>query len=168
MLRPLKFTVLILLLGLYSCNTSSKKADTKFQDEALLNALLSGEKDLGSSEFNEAKIRQLNYQKANNLDRTNGVVLSKDFLSSGVNGFTEAGINLPSDTSNYSRWDFLVVYPGMAIEGEETRLEPAVFYYKGGLDQNGNFVPVGNPVTVPVLTGGGGDGKSNRSTPPPQ
>lgn len=167
MLRPLNLVALALVLGLSGCEKCENE-ESKFQDEELLNSLKNGEKDFGSEEINTAKIRQLNYQKENNLDRTNGVVLSKMFLTSRVNGFTEAGINLPADTSNYALWDFLVVYPGLAKEGTSSRLEPSIFYYKGGLDEKGDFIPVGNPVTVPEMTGGGGEGKANSSTPPPQ
>ncbi|MCP9769301.1 hypothetical protein EGI22_15415, partial [Lacihabitans sp. LS3-19] len=117
-----------------SCNKegSNSKNLESFKYQSRLDSLLNGTKDFGNDEINNGVIRQLQYQKKFKVDEKNGVVLPKSLLNQSINGFTELGIVLPQDTSNYSKWDFLVVYPGLSInESNEEKLEPVVFYYKG-------------------------------------
>ncbi|MGR3812196.1 hypothetical protein [Jiulongibacter sp. NS-SX5] len=157
----------VVLIGMAVALSSCCKTEKRFKGQALLDSLNAGTKDYGSPEVNQAKIRQLNYQKEFNLGEDNGVVIQKDFLTSGVNGFTEDGINMPLDSSNYDRWDFLVVYPGLEIRGEEKALKPVVLYYKGELNGRGILTPSGDPVLVPGPGGGGGPGHPHNTTPPP-
>ncbi len=168
-------TILVsLLIGgfiSYSCQKpeNSHSDSNNFQYQAKLDSLISGQKDLGDKEINAALIRQLQYQKKMKVGETNGVVIPKSLLTQSINGFTELGIVLPKDTSNFSKWDFLVIYPGLEINSEkEEKLEPVVFYYKGGLNSSGELTPIGIPVNgLKFLGGGGGDGVKPKPSPPP-
>lgn len=158
MRKIINFSTLILLVSMFACKSN-------FQDQILLDDLKNGTVDYGSKPVNDAKIRQLNYQKEYNLNKTNGVVITKDFITASLNGFNENGLNYPTDSSNYDKWDFMVVYPGMDEVGT---LEPSVFFYKGAKNNNGKLEPTGNPVINLTYPGGGGGlGNSNSPTPPP-
>ncbi|SOE20447.1 hypothetical protein SAMN06298216_0938 [Spirosomataceae bacterium TFI 002] len=158
MRKFISFSTLLMLISILGCQSN-------FDDQAILDDLKSGAKDYGSKEINDARIRQLSYQKKFNLNRTNGVVISKDFVTASLNGFNENGLNYPIDSSNYNKWDFMVVYPGVDESGT---LEPSIFFYKGADNGSGKLEPTGDP--VPNITfpgGGGGLGNSNSPTPPP-
>lgn len=160
----------ITTLAIYSCkNTDESKNTSVFMHQSHLDSLIAGQIDYGSQEINEGFINMLNFQKKHNCGDANGVVIPKSQVAQAINGFTESGINLPADSTNYVKWDFLVVYPGLAInsQGEEMP-KPAVFYYKGGIGANGDFIPMGKPVLdIKFIGGGGGPGDSVKSTPPP-
>lgn len=142
--------------------------ETPFEDQSVLDSLKNGTLDLGSVEINDAMIRKLQYQKIKKSGKTNGVVINKEFLTTSVNGFTQSGVNYPEDSSNYTKWDFLVVYPGIEInQNGQEKLEPAFFFYKGS-EIDGKFLPTGNPVLdVSFPGGGGGPTVPGAATPPP-
>lgn len=172
--KLLKFVAFMCLAGAFSCKekespVSSLNYSGTFPEQGKLDSLKSGLINLGTKELNDDVIRQLQYQKKAYSNNTNGVVIAKSFLTQSVNGFSESGINIPIDTSNYSKWDFLVVYPGLAIsENGEEKLDPCVYFYKGGMNSEGKFVPVGKPLSnIKFLGGGGGDGVVKLPTPPP-
>lgn len=166
--------ILICLFGgltfFFSCKKHEKQSISEtFEYQAKLDSLLNKTKDIGSMELNDALIRELQYQKKMKVGESNGIVIPKSILLQAINGFSESGINIPSDTSNYSKWDFLVVFPGLEInEVKDEKLNPVVYYYKGGMDKNGNFIPIGKPVTgLKFIGGGGGDGVRPTQNPPP-
>ncbi len=169
--KMILFSIVTGVSLLFSCKKTEthESEDVNFAHQAKLDSLINGTKNLGSKDLNEALIRQLQYQKKMKLGDNFGVVIPKRILTESINGFSEMGINIPKDTSNYSMWDFLVVYSGLALnESNEEKLDPVVFFYKGGLDASGSFVPVGNPISgIKFSGGGGGDGVLPRPTPPP-
>ncbi len=113
-------------------------------------------------------IKIFQYRKKFDLGENAGMYISKDMFTSAINGFTVKGINLPLDKSNYDKWDFVVCQMGLDIlkNGNEV-VVPVVLFYKGGLDGNGKYVPVGDPIDVDMPKGGGGDGKASGTSPPP-
>lgn len=162
--RPISLTFLTLTF-LCSFLLGCEKT---FEDQATLDSLLNGSMNLGSTEVNDAMIRKLQYQKIKKSGKTNGVVIPKDMLTTAVNGFSIAGINYPLDSSNFDKWDFLVVYPGIKLEGGVEVMDPAIFFYKGS-NISGQFIPEGQPVTdISFPGGGGGPGGGGFSTPPPR
>lgn len=155
----------LISISIFFLSVSIMSCQSNFKDQATIDSIVSGDLDYGSDEVNKAKIRQLQYQKENNLGRTNGVVIAKDFITASLNGFDQDGLNYPTDSMNYDKWDFMVVYPGQDKNGT---LEPSIFFYQGAKDENGDFRPTGKPVTdVKMPGGGGGWGNSNSPTPPP-
>lgn len=167
------FLTAILLMGVFVIFSCKEKQNTQqpetFESQGKLDSLISGQLNFGSEDVNKAFIRVLNFQKKFMTGKSNGVVIPKSMITQAVNGFNENGINLPADSSNYSKWDFIVIYPGLEIndQGEE-KTEPSVFFYKGIQDSNGNLIPSGNPVLeIKFKGGGGGPGDSVKSTPPP-
>jgi hypothetical protein len=157
-------------IAFYSCKSNNESvALVEFKHQAHLDSLIAGQIDYGSSEVNESFINMLNFQKKHNCGEANGTVIPKSQLAQALNGFTESGINLPLDSSNYVKWDFLVVYPGISInaQGEESP-KPAVFYYKGTIGPNGDLIPSGKPILdIKFIGGGGGPGDGAKATPPP-
>jgi hypothetical protein len=162
---------LLSISGIWACkNGDNAQNDPPFAFEAHLDSLKNGSINYGSQDANQAAIRLLNFQKKFKTGEQVGTVIPKSYLTQAVNGFTGTGINMPIDTANYSKWDFLVVYPGIAsnAQGEE-KAESSVFFYKGGLDGSGNFIPVGKPVlNVKFRGGGGGPGDALLVVPPPR
>lgn len=166
----------ILILGIcismffLSCKkTENGNTTESYAGQAHLDSLINGYIDYGNKEINEASINLLNFQKKYKTGATNGVVIPKLLLTQAINGYSASGINLPSDTTNFNKWDFLVVYPGLAInpQGEENPTT-CVFYYKGTLDAKGVLIPTGNPVkTISLMGGGGSGGETTKTTPPP-
>lgn len=155
----------LISISIFLCAVILMGCESNFKDQATLDKLESGELDYGTPEINEAKMRQLNYQKKHNLGKTNGVVIAKDFITASLNGFDQNGLKYPLDSMNYDKWDFMVVYPGQNANGI---LEPSIFFYKGEKDDAGELKPTGDPITdVSMPGGGGGWGSNNSPTPPP-
>lgn len=154
----------------FACKEKTDQVLTaEYAGQAHLDSLKTGLIDYGDDDINKASINLLNFQKKYKTGETNGTVIPKEHLTQAINGFTETGINVPTDTSNYNKWDFLVVYPGVAIseQGEESPTT-CVFYYKGALNAQNKLIPVGNPVKgIKFMGGGGGPGDAARTTPPP-
>lgn len=167
------FLTAILLLGVFGIFSCKEKQKTQqpetFESQGTLDSLINGQLNYGSEDVNKAFIRVLNFQKKYKIGKTNGVVMPKTMITQAVNGFTLNGINLPTDKSNFDKWDFMVAYPGLEINGQgEEKIEPSVFFYKGEEDSNGNLIPTGKPVTdITFRGGGGGPGDINKGTPPP-
>lgn len=169
--KTTKIFLILLMVTLWSCKEhSNSMEDTVFKLEPHLDSLKNGSLDYGSPDVNESAIRLLNFQKKFKTGEKVGTVIPKSLITQAVNGFTGANINLPIDTSNYYKWDFMVIYPGISIneQGEE-KAESSVFFYKGGLDASGAFLPIGKPILdVKFRGGGGGPGDAVLVVPPPR
>lgn len=154
----------IYLIALFAFSISAISCKKNFQGDEQLKSLSSGGTFV-NDDLTKSKIEQLKYQQTYDLPPHNGIVLSKDLLTTAVNGFTQNGINYPMDSSNFDKWDFMVVYPGLDNSSQPTAV---VYFYKGELDEKGKLVPAGDPVTsVNFPGGGGGEGFGAGNAPPP-
>jgi hypothetical protein len=163
--------LILLMCTFWSCKEQANSSeDVVFNLGPHLDSLKNGSLDYGSPEVNESAIRLLNFQKKFKTGEKVGTVIPKSLITQAVNGFTGADINLPIDTSNFNKWDFMVIYPGISIneQGEE-KAESSVFFYKGALDGSGKFLPVGKPILdIKFRGGGGGPGDAVLVVPPPR
>ncbi len=162
---------MLVTASFWSCKKTGDSPPTQnFTFQSQLDSLNNGLIDYGNEEINKSYIRLLNFQKKHNTGEKVGTVIPKTLITQAVNGFTDSGINLPLDSSNYVKWDFMVVYPGIAINTQnEEKYEPSVFFFKGQKDGSGNLIPVGKPVLdIQFRGGGGGPGDGTIASPPPK
>lgn len=171
-MKQLTLSLLIPLCILFmsSCNKGQIQVNYKgpFPNEAILNSLNKGQSSL-NAETVAALTRKYQFQKRAKLKHAYGVVIPKSTLNIAINGIMNNTPQDPTNSKNYDKWDFMICYPGLSINsiGDES-MKPAIFFYKGGTNEQGEFVPVGDPVEdIEFPTGGGGPGKGGFQTPPP-
>lgn len=169
------FCFLLMMGAIYSCTPKLKpnqinlSYEKKYAQQMILDSLITNQKTLGDRENQKSLIRAMQFQKRAKLNENYGVIIPKNMVQIAINGYDENGPLAPTSKMNIDKWDFMIVYNGLLItENGDEKLEPAVFFYKGKKNKDGNLVPFGLPVKdLEFPKGGGGGGSGAAAIPPP-